>query len=432
MQRLYGVVFSWIILSCVYSCSTAAPGIFSKQSFHEQYGSKLTNAGLKETAIGAQWFAAAEIALRQPVSIALPYKEVGYFAAEKPRAVGLKFAARRGEKLSIQLSKRSSGAFTLYGDIWKAAPAPLLKTSFDTTNQTIEFEVKEAGDYILRLQPELLSSGEYTVSIAVGASLGFPVAGKSARIGSIWGDARDAGARSHEGIDIFAPKRTPAIAAADGVVTTVNENNLGGKVVWLRPYDADYVLYYAHLDEQLVGAQQRVRKGDTVGLVGNTGNARTTSPHLHFGIYATGGAIDPLPFVNPVTKQPQEVAAQLFKNPIRLATATTALINETKTKLKAQTIVTPVAINGATYRVQFPDGALGSVPTKAIQDATKPLRNTVLNDTAVLLEQPQVGAIQKRSLLPATKIGLLGYFNTYAFVQTETGEQGWVFENVLN
>jgi murein DD-endopeptidase MepM/ murein hydrolase activator NlpD len=63
--------------------------------------------------------------------------------------------------------------------------------------------------------------GEYTLSVSVGPSLGFPVSGNKASIGSFWGDNRDGGKRSHEGVDIFAAKLTPAIAAADGVVTGV-------------------------------------------------------------------------------------------------------------------------------------------------------------------------------------------------------------------
>ena len=47
----------------------------------------------------------------------------------------------------------------------------------------------------------------------------------------------------------------------------------------------------------MVSGGNRVRVGDTLGFVGNTGNAKTTPPHLHFGIYTRGGAIDPLPFV---------------------------------------------------------------------------------------------------------------------------------------
>ena len=79
----------------------------------------------------------------------------------------------------------------------------------------------------------------------------------------------------------------------------------------MRPAGKDYTLYYAHLDEQLATDGQSVRAGDTIGLIGNTGNARSTPPHLHFGIYTFGEAIDPLPFVNPNIKEPPAITASL-------------------------------------------------------------------------------------------------------------------------
>src|SRR5690606_2218594 len=125
-----------------------------------------------------------------------------------------------------------------------------------------------------------------------------PVAASARQhIGSFFGDARDGGGRQHEGIDIFAARHTPVVAAADGVVGRVGNNRLGGKVVWLRPKNRPVNLYYAHLDSQLVTFGQVVNEGDTLGLMGNTGNARTTPPHLHFGVYGPAGAVDPLPFI---------------------------------------------------------------------------------------------------------------------------------------
>jgi murein DD-endopeptidase MepM/ murein hydrolase activator NlpD len=80
-------------------------------------------------------------------------------------------------------------------------------------------------------------------------------------------------------------------------VSFVGTNRLGGNVVWvLRPSRGE-AHYYAHLDTQRVRAGTRVKAGDVIGTVGNTGNARSTAPHLHFGIYAGGGAVDPLPYV---------------------------------------------------------------------------------------------------------------------------------------
>jgi hypothetical protein len=132
--------------------------------------------------------------------------------------------------------------------------------------------------------------------------LRFPVIGATAAsIRSWFGDARDGGARAHEGVDIFAPRGTPAVAVADGIVTSTRPTPVGGNVVWIDDDDGTSY-YYAHLDEQHVREGQRVFAGDTIGTVGNTGNARGVSPHLHFSIHLPGRiAVDPAPLLESVT-----------------------------------------------------------------------------------------------------------------------------------
>jgi murein DD-endopeptidase MepM/ murein hydrolase activator NlpD len=121
-------------------------------------------------------------------------------------------------------------------------------------------------------------------------------------IQSLFGVERDGGRRAHHGIDIFAPRGTPVIAATDGVVRSTSPNELGGNVVRLSDPRRAQTLYYAHLDRHVVAEGQQVRVGDTLGFVGNTGNARSTPPHLHFGIYVRGrGPINPLRYVRLVT-----------------------------------------------------------------------------------------------------------------------------------
>jgi peptidoglycan LD-endopeptidase LytH len=113
-----------------------------------------------------------------------------------------------------------------------------------------------------------------------------PVAGvRVAQVADTWGAPRGAG-RLHEGQDIFAPKGTPIYAAADGYLWRMGTSNLGGIVVWVvgaggRRY------YYAHLERYGEGLTEGdfVTTGTVLGYVGNTGNAATTPPHLHFGIY---------------------------------------------------------------------------------------------------------------------------------------------------
>ena len=115
------------------------------------------------------------------------------------------------------------------------------------------------------------------------------------RVVDTWGAARG-GDRSHEGVDIFAPRGTPVLSTTRGVVSSVRETGLGGKQVWVTG-PAMERHYYAHLDGWAEGlaARQVVWPGDTVGYVGDSGNARGTPPHLHYGIYSDEGALDPLP-----------------------------------------------------------------------------------------------------------------------------------------
>ena len=119
-----------------------------------------------------------------------------------------------------------------------------------------------------------------------------PVAGVSPRrMTDTWGAARSDG-RRHEGIDIFAPRGTAVLSTTEGVATPGN-NNLGGKVMWvLGPGGERH--YYAHLDSWAdLESGSWVHIGDTLGFVGNSGNAITTPPHLHYGIYGQNGARNP-------------------------------------------------------------------------------------------------------------------------------------------
>ena len=87
-------------------------------------------------------------------------------------------------------------------------------------------------------------------------------------------------------------------AAADGVISSVDDTPVGGRIVWQRDDRRGLLYYYAHLDEQLVREGARVSAGDAIGRVGNTGNASGGSPHLHFGVFESGYvALDPTPML---------------------------------------------------------------------------------------------------------------------------------------
>ena len=111
-----------------------------------------------------------------------------------------------------------------------------------------------------------------------------------------WGAARSQG-RSHEGIDIFAPRHTPIQSTTQGVVSKVGENTLGGLVVVVvGPGGAGH--YYAHLDDYAdISPNDWVNAGDVIGYVGDSGNAKGTPPHVHYGIYINGSAVNPYPLL---------------------------------------------------------------------------------------------------------------------------------------
>ncbi len=88
----------------------------------------------------------------------------------------------------------------------------------------------------------------------------------------------------HRGIDILAPKGTPVVAAVDGAVLKMKWDRGGGRTLRLVDATNRYVFYYAHLSGYARGLREGepVRKGEVVGYVGRTGDAR--GAHLHLGI----------------------------------------------------------------------------------------------------------------------------------------------------
>jgi murein DD-endopeptidase MepM/ murein hydrolase activator NlpD len=134
----------------------------------------------------------------------------------------------------------------------------------------------------------------------LAAPLAVPVQGvRRAQLDDTWGAARSGG-RRHEGIDIFAPCGRPVLSATRGLVLETGENALGGQVVRVLGPGGS-VHYYAHLSRfGDVRGGDRVQPGDTLGYVGDTGNARGTPCHLHYGVYERGGgARNPYPLLVP-------------------------------------------------------------------------------------------------------------------------------------
>lgn len=406
----------------------------------EAYALALREAGLASTALARDWIAAGEAALRNPLVIEPPFRETGYLPPERPTAHGYLFHARRGHRLTVALEVAASDSMRMFVDLFEAvgASAPTLRlvASADSGSASLEFEPRRDGTYVLRIQPELLRGGRYTVMIVGEPALAFPVEGAGeSSIRSVFGDPRDGGLRDHHGVDIFAPRGTPVVAAAEGTVTRVRTTPIGGKVVWVRDDRRAQSFYYAHLDSQLVAVGQRVRPGDTLGLVGNTGNAHSTPPHLHFGIYRRGeGPVDPRPFIVPPAERlpPLEIDSAVLGGWARTARDGIGLRVGPDARapriadLPLHTAMHVVAASGRWYRVRLPDGTTGYVASWLIEPIAGPIQERHAREPAPLLARPQPDATVVGVLRAGAPLPVLGRFRNFLPVQAVAGSIGWV------
>ena len=418
------------------SCRGEGPlGRWSPQrSPHEAYAESLRSAGLHESAAGASWLARAADALAKPIEIQLPFQEDGYFDPSLPSAAGYRFSLPRGRALALDVRLESSRPTKLFIDLFRVtAEGAERVASAEEGRLDLRYVSRAEGSYVLRLQPELLGGGRYTIVQRSEATLRFPVQGVGERaIQSVFGDARDGGRRDHHGIDIFAPRGTPVLAGADGVVRRVDTTDIGGRVVWLSDTTAGQSLYYAHLNDWAVRQGQAVKAGDVLGYVGNTGNARSTPPHLHFGIYS-GGPVDPLPFVRASDGTPSSPSAPaaLIGQWGRLARGPAALRTALASRAAATTLpaATPLLLNAAassSFRVTLPDGREGFVDAREVVSLDRPLRRQRAGDAAELREAPSAGAVVIQAVDAETQVAVFGEFDGFLLARLPDGRRGWM------
>ena len=100
--------------------------------------------------------------------------------------------------------------------------------------------------------------------------------------------------RMHKGMDFSAKRGTPIYATGDGIIKRADNRSSGyGRHIRID-HGFGYVSLYAHLDKYNVKRGQRIKRGDVIGYVGNTG--RSVAPHLHYEIFKDGKKINPLNF----------------------------------------------------------------------------------------------------------------------------------------
>ena len=403
---------------------------------HEAYAYNLKQANLEHTLLGRNWLESADKALQEYRTIALPAAEVFYFSEKETPFLTYRFAARRGEEIEVQLDvleQNSDTALHLFVDVFRvpgATESPVHVASLHQPSRSLVFEPREDRDYLLRIQPELLLGGRFQLSIEKGPRLSFPVqGGRNYDIGSFFGDPRDGGRRRHHGIDIFAKRHTPILAPCDGHIRFAGTKGLGGNVVWMRNDDQKLTLYFAHLHDIIAKDDMWVQKGDTLGTVGNTGNARTTPPHLHFGIYARG-PIDPYAFVALQPQKARKVSNQQYLLGEVLRTQRrTKFINingqEQVEYLSANAWIFADSIDDRYLQVRLADGRRGRVLPSAVEIASEGLAEKDIPDRFDLREDWHPSSTLIAEFSSKAKPQILAMDGQDLFLRTADGRQGW-------
>lgn len=404
---------------------------------YEKYTAALEKAGLSDSRLVRNWLAEGEAVVRDSVNVNLPYRELIYCSPEQNSARAFRMELKEGVVLNIEIQNQERQLFAdLFLENAESASNKLQAVlSIDSSEAKTTYEVKETGTYILRIQAELMSVGSYEVLLNLSSPLSFPVQGKSnGDVWSFWGDPRDGGSRKHEGIDIFAPRGTPVLAVTKATVSSVRNRGLGGKQVWLRDLKRQQSIYYAHLDSQLVQEGQRVEPLDTIGLIGNTGNASRTRPHLHFGIYKwTSGAIDPLPYVQEYTAQADEPSANnsLLNTWVRVKPNRENLRSQPSgkakilTQLPRRSALRVLGITGDWYSVYSPDeNAVAYMYKNSVEAAQAFTTFTPKDSLANLywqaqLDAPIVGVLN-------TKVEVLAQTELFYLVALVGERKAWV------
>lgn len=380
----------------VESCKTVKR-TFRSESPHENYRQALLSSKLADKPMVQHWIRSADSTLHHATETSIPRKTTLTYFKDEPVAYSWEFELKEGRVLSAKIAS-SDTSHHIFMDLFALEKDQTHSRITSAEDSILHYESDQDQTVILRLQPELLVSGSVTLTLTDQPSMAFPVAGATpSSIKSFWGAPRDGGARRHEGVDIFADRGTPAVAAAEGRVSRTGTSNLGGNVVWLRAKGR--ALYYAHLDTVITQPMQEVRVGDTLGFVGNTGNARTTPPHLHFGIYDRG-AVNPLPFINTGSEEPVDPTADptLIGRwaRIRNVTANIRPLPSTAkppiTSLNRNEAVRVLGATGSWYKIRLPDQRMGYVYDELVASAAEPIKSVKIAEGDSLFEHLASGS----------------------------------------
>jgi len=413
------------------SCHTEK--LFKSKNPYETYSDALKNTGLEEYKIIKKWISNGQVSAVVNLDAQnLPHAEMVYFDPAMAEAEFWLYEVEEGSQVSINANALSDSGTVYFLEVFRNTISGYSSLVFSQDRQTIAYTAQENENHLLRIQPELLGGGMIEVNIKVSGSIVFPISNMNAgQIASFWGDARGS-SRRHEGVDVFASRGTPVRAVVDGRVNRSDQNRLGGKVVWLN--NDKYNFYYAHLDSQMVHIGQRVKMGDTLGMVGNTGNARTTAPHLHFGIYRRGsGAKNPLPFLQTPKKIDKISASDTVSlkdygvfsakaGNLRASPTLNAKIIGTYSK---NTYFDIMGKSGVWFRIRLPDHTIGFAHQTILNISEKSSPEIELKAVDLVFQDwKKSWPISSDYFIG--KGNILGYFKDMVYVRLKTGSKIWM------
>jgi len=414
------------------------PDEYRPSTAHEAYGMALREFGLSESAMGADWIEASHRPLNNPVQTILPYKETFYFDPSRPESVGYRFFVKRGQRIEIHVLFQGMDSARVFMDLFRESQRVTNEwmpiASAPEQERRLLFEPRKDAWYILRIQPELLRGGRFEILIRQMPTLHFPVSGKNQdAIQSFFNDPRDGGTRDHHGVDIFSARHTPIIAPSEVSVQTIGSGNIGGNFIWLFDSKAYQYLYFAHLQDVHVSEYQSLKRGDTIGTVGNSGNAISTAPHLHFGIYIPGtGPVDPFPYIAYYDTLPGEITGHIPLNQTWRTNAAVMMHFFIRGTGDMDTLLpkyTPVSIMGRTpdyFRVALPNRLQAQIPAHCIEELRTIEKITAGELTLPVFESPYAQVIKQDALHRADTCHILGIFNHSYYIQINGNRTGWI------
>ena len=171
--------------------------------------------------------------------------------------------------------------------------------------------------------------------------------------------------------------------------------------------------------------------------MGNTGNARTTPPHLHFGLRVGGRAVDPAPYLASPGELPEVtsdvallgVDARVDAGRVRLR-AGPSTSHPIRAELPRSTALRCEAAGGGWYRVRLGDGRRGYVASRLVEEAAAPLRRLAVAADAYLHDRPAELSPQVHRVAGGEELAVLAQLGDFLLVRAASGAVGWLQQPV--